>query len=71
MGGEAAVHDRLPGAAGLPRTRRLAPERRGRPDPATASGRHPRRRDRRGDQNPQRRAARGAALLPRQLPAVE
>jgi hypothetical protein len=72
MEGEAAVHGGLPGAARLPRARRLTPERGGRPDPVIASGRRrPRRRDRRCDRNPQRRAARGAEILPRQLRRVE
>jgi hypothetical protein len=46
VGGSAAVRGRLQGAAGLPRARRMTPERRRHPDPAAANGSHPRRRHR-------------------------
>jgi hypothetical protein len=38
VGGPAAVHGRLPGAAELPHTRRLAPERGGIPIPPPPMG---------------------------------
>jgi hypothetical protein len=44
VGGTATVRGGLPGAARLPRVRRLASERGRHPDPAVANGRRPRRR---------------------------